>query len=160
MMKRKFKRKFKRKKGPVQANKVEYDGVKFASGLEKYMYIALKKAKIGFNYEYRSFQLLPTFEFNQVAYERQANGKGEYKNRGNKKILGIKYTPDFEGYDFIIETKGRANDSFPLRYKLFKALLSMTEPSITLYKPQNRAECDETVQLILEKQKDESRQKD
>lgn len=155
-----MKRKFKRKKGPVQANKVEYDGVKFASGLEKYMYIALKKAKIGFNYEYRSFQLLPTFEFNQVAYERQANGKGEYKNRGNKKILGIKYTPDFEGYDFIIETKGRANDSFPLRYKLFKALLSMTEPSITLYKPQNRAECDETVQLILEKQKDESRQKD
>ena len=101
MMKRKFKRKFKRKKGPVQANKVEYDGVKFASGLEKYMYIALQKAKIGFNYEYRSFQLLPTFEFNQVAYERQANGKGEYKNRGNKKILGIKYTPDFEGYDFI-----------------------------------------------------------
>jgi len=155
-----MKRKFKRKKGPVQANKVEYDGVKFASGLEKYMYIALQKAKIGFNYEYRSFQLLPTFEFNQVAYERQANGKGEYKNRGNKKILGIKYTPDFEGYDFIIETKGRANDSFPLRYKLFKALLSMTEPSITLYKPQNRAECDETVQLILEKQKDESRQKD
>jgi hypothetical protein len=160
MMKRKFKRKFKRKKGPVQANKVEYDGVKFASGLEKYMYIALQKAKIGFNYEYRSFQLLPTFEFNQVAYERQANGKGEYKNRGNKKILGIKYTPDFEGYDFIIETKGRANDSFPLRYKLFKALLSMTEPSITLYKPQNQAECDKTVQLILEKQKDESRQKD
>jgi hypothetical protein len=59
-----------------------------------------------------------------VAYERQANGKGEYKDRGNKKILGIKYTPDFEGSDFIIETKGRANDSFPLRYKLFKALTS------------------------------------
>ena len=117
------------------------------------MYIALKDAGIEFEYEFRTFQLLPTFEFNQVAYERQANGKGEYKDRGNKKMLGIKYTPDFEGSDFIIETKGRANDSFPLRYKLFKALLAVTEPSISLYKPQNQAECNETVKLILEKQK-------
>lgn len=148
-----MKKKFKRKKGPVRASKVEYDGVKFASGLEKYMYIALKKAKIKFSYELRSFELLPSFQFNQVAYERQANGKGEYRDRGNKKVLGIKYTPDFEGEDFIIETKGRANESFPLRYKLFKALLAATEPSISLYKPQNQAECNETVKLILEKQK-------
>ena len=35
-----------------------------------------------------------------------------------KKILNIKYTPDFIGKDFIIETKGRANESFPLRWKL------------------------------------------
>ena len=145
-----MKRKFKRNKVPVQAKKVEYNGVKFASGLEKYMYIALKKAKIDFEYELRSFELLPTFHFNQTAYERQSNGKGEYRDRGNKKILGIKYTPDFEGEDFIIETKGRANDSFPLRYKLFKALISMTEPSVKLYKPQNQKECDITVQLILD----------
>ena len=39
-------RRFKRKKGPVRSKKVEYDGVKFASGLEKHMYIALKKANI------------------------------------------------------------------------------------------------------------------
>jgi hypothetical protein len=117
------------------------------------MYIALKKAKIKFEYELRSFELLPSFQFNQEAYERQANGKGEYRDRGNKKILGIKYTPDFEGEDFIIETKGRANDSFPLRYKLFKALLSITEPSITLYKPQNQKECDQTIELILDSRK-------
>ncbi len=145
-----MKRKFKRKKGPVQAKKVTYDGVNFASGLEKYMYIALQKAEIEFEYEFRSFELLPGFRFDQDCYERQANSKGDYINRGNKKILGIKYTPDFEGSDFIIETKGRANDSFPLRYKLFKSLLSMTEPSVTLYKPQNRAECDQTVELILD----------
>ena len=46
-------RKFKRKKGPVRANKVSFDGIKFASGLEKYMYIALKKAKIKSEYERR-----------------------------------------------------------------------------------------------------------
>ena len=124
------------------------------------MYIALKKAKIKFSYELRSFELLPSFQFNQVAYERQANGKGEYRDRGNKKILGIKYTPDFEGKDFIIETKGRANESFPLRYKLFKALMAITEPSVSLYKPQNQKECDKTIELILEKRNnDKSRKK-
>ena len=37
---------YKRKKGPVQSKKVSYDGITFASGLERYMYMALKKAKI------------------------------------------------------------------------------------------------------------------
>jgi len=44
LMKRKY---YKRKKrGPVVSKKVEYDGITFASGLEKYMYIALKAANI------------------------------------------------------------------------------------------------------------------
>ena len=151
-MKKMYKKRSK-KRGPVVAKKVAYDGIQFASGLEKYMYIALKKAKIKFGYELRSFELLPAFKFNQVAYERQSNGKGEYRDRGNRKMLGIKYTPDFEGENFIIETKGRANDSFPLRYKLFKSLLANTEPNIVLYKPQNQKECDITVQLILDSRK-------
>ena len=40
-----MRRKFKRKKGPVRAKKVTFDGIQFASGLEKYMYVALKKQK-------------------------------------------------------------------------------------------------------------------
>jgi hypothetical protein len=148
-----MRRKIVRKKGPVQSKKVVYDGITFASGLEKYMYIVLKEASIKFSYELRSFELLPSFVFEQDCYERQSNSKGEYKNRGNKKILGIKYTPDFEGEGFIIETKGRANDSFPMRYKLFKNLIANTEPNIKLYKPQNRKECDRTVALILERRK-------
>ena len=87
------------------------------------------------------------------AYERQGNGKGEYRNRGNKKILNIKYTPDFIGSDFIIECKGRANESFPIRWKLFKAYVHKHLPNITLYKPQNQKECEETVNLILSKRK-------
>jgi len=148
-----MKRKIVRKKGPVQSKKVVHDGITFASGLEKYMYIVLKEANIKFSYELRSFELLPSFVFTQDCYERQSNSKGEYKNRGNKKLLGIKYTPDFEGEEFIIETKGRANDSFPMRYKLFKNLIANTEPNIKLYKPQNRKECDRTVALILEHRK-------
>ena len=35
----------KRKRGPVVSKKVSYDGINFASGLERYMYMALKKLK-------------------------------------------------------------------------------------------------------------------
>ena len=97
----------KKKKGPVQAKKIKYDGINFASGLERYMYMALKKAKIKAKYEGETFVLLNGFHFENEVYERQSNGKGDYKNRGCKRILPIKYTPDFIGDNFIIETKGR-----------------------------------------------------
>ena len=149
---------YKRKKGPVQSKKITYDGIDFASGLERYMYMALVKAKITALYEGQTFELSEAFDFPFESYERCGNGKGDYKNRGNKKILNIKYTPDFVGKGFIIETKGRANESFPLRWKLFKRLLIennfITQAPInwTLYKPQNQKECDETIRLILLKQ--------
>ena len=117
-----------KKRGPVRAKKVTFDGIKFASGLEKYMYMALKKAKIHAIYEGATFTVQDGFDFNIKSYERQANGKGEFKNRGEKKILPIKYTPDFVSDSFIIECKGRANESFPLRWKMFKKYLKVHLP--------------------------------
>ena len=148
-----MKRKIKRKKGPVRSKKVTYDGVTFASGLEKYMYQALKKAKIKAKYEGRSYTLIEGFDFESSSYERQSNGKGQFVNRGNKKILPIKYTPDFVGDDFIIETKGRANESFPIRWKLFKRFINKCYPRVTLYKPQNQKECDQVIELLTKKNK-------
>ena len=142
-----------KKKGPVQAKKVKYDGINFASGLERYMYMALKKAKIKAQYEGRVFTLLEGFDFPVESYERQSNGKGDFTNRGNKKILPIRYTPDFVGDTFIIECKGRANESFPMRWKLFKKYIADHEPNMTLYKPQNQSECDKVIQMILQSRK-------
>ena len=141
------------KRGPVVSKKVIYDGVTFASGLEKYMYKALKEAGIDFKYEGVTFELMPSFIFENVSIERQSNGKGDFTNRGLKKILNLKYTPDFVGDTFIIETKGRANESFPLRWKLFKKWMMDNKDYRTLYKPQNQSECDETIKLILVKTK-------
>jgi len=140
-----------RKKGPVVSKVVSYDGITFASGLEKYMYIALKKANINFEYEGKTFEIVPSFHFKNDCYERQSNGKGDFINRGSKKVLNLKYTPDFIGIDFIIETKGRANDSFPLRWKLFKEWMMDNSDNRTLYKPQTNGECDKTIELILAK---------
>ena len=142
------KRVYKRKRGPVVAKKVIYDGIQFASGLEKYMYKALKQANIKAKYEGETFVLINGFHFENKVYERQSNSKGIFKNRGCKRILPIKYTPDFIGEDFIIETKGRPNESFPIRWKLFKHLMTKQFPGYTLYKPQNQKECDQVIELI------------
>ena len=142
-----------RKKGPVQSKKITYDGINFASGLERYTYMALKKNKLFEGYENEVFQLIEGFNFNNESFEKQANGKGEYTNRGQKKILGIKYTPDFVGKDYIIECKGRANESFPIRWKLFKLWLTKNKIGKTLYKPQNQKEVDYTMILIKERRR-------
>ena len=144
-------RKFRRKRGPVTSKKVVYDGITFASGLEKYMYIALKEANIHADYEGCTFTLQEGFMFDVESYERQSNGKGSMVNRGNKKILPIKYTPDFVSSSFVIECKGRANESFPIRWKMFKKYVNHKMKHVTLYKPQNQKECDEVVKLILNK---------
>jgi len=147
-MKRKSK-----KRGPVQAKKITYDGIKFASGLERYTYMALKKEKLFEMYEGETYTIIEGFDFPNESYEKQSNGKGDYTNRGGKKVLGIKYTPDFTGKDYIIECKGRANESFPIRWKLFKSWLTKNNIGKTLYKPQNQKEVDRTIQIIKEKRR-------
>ena len=141
-------RKRRKNKGPVRSKKVVFDGITFASGLERYMYQALKSAKIKADYEGRTYTLIDGFNFDNESYERQSNGKGELINRGNKKILPIKYTPDFTNDSFNIECKGRANESFPMRWKLFKRFINRCYPHVTLYKPQNQKECDKVIELI------------
>ena len=62
MIRKKFKKRSK-KKGPVQARKISYDGINFASGLERYMYMALKKAKIQAVYEGQTYEIFSGFNF-------------------------------------------------------------------------------------------------
>jgi len=140
-----------RKKGKklVQAKKTEIDGIKFQSILEAYMYKALKTANIESIYEGEEFILVESFSFNIDCYERTATKPME--NRGHNKILPIKYTPDFVGDGFIIECKGRANESFPMRWKLFKKWIVVNRPNVVLFKPQNQKDCDEVISILLKK---------
>ena len=144
-----MRKKYKRKRGPVKSKKVTFDGITFASGLEKHMYQALKKAKVKAKYEGQTYVLQEAFDFKVDSFERQANGKGEMVNRGQKKIQSIKYTPDFISSSFIIECKGRANESFPIRWKMFKNYVKNHMPHVILYKPQNQKECDKVIELII-----------
>tara|TARA_R110002012_G_scaffold286509_1_gene478054 strand:+ start:806 stop:1246 length:441 start_codon:yes stop_codon:yes gene_type:complete len=142
---------YKRKTGTktIQSKKGWYDGIKFASQLEIYMYQQLKENDIEFGYEAERFDLIEAFMSNNVSFERTATK--DFINRGEKKIRGIYYTPDFVSDDFIIETKGRANESFPIRWKLFKRLLDKNNDMRVIYKPQSKKDCDVVIKEILKR---------
>ncbi len=72
----------------------------------------------------------------------------EYEGTSFSYTIAHKYTPDFVSRSFIIECKGRANESFPMRWKLFKKYVKANMPRVTLYKPQNQKECDTVIELI------------
>ena len=157
---------YKRSKGSSivggRKKKHTYKGIDYKSSLEKNMAMILDREGIEFEYEAYKFDLLDSFHFPVDCYERQANGKGDMINRGNKKVNGISYTPDFVGDGFYIETKGYANESFPLRWKLFKSLLADDPHSLSdvaLYKPQKISECETVVKLIKERYEQRGRNK-
>ena len=143
-------------KGPVRSKKQSYDGIAFASGLEVYMWKAMKAAGIKAEYESEKFDLAYPFILTNEVWERKGNGKGEFLKKNDVNIRGMKYTPDFivrnsdGAIDCIIETKGRANDAFPLRWKLFKKVIHNGYPNVVIFKPQRQSECDITVNRILE----------
>jgi hypothetical protein len=155
---------YKRKKGSaiVKNRKKSYSfkGIEYKSGLERNMAMLLTSANIPFEYESKKFAVMDSFQFPFKSYERQANGKGDMIDRGLKKVQGVSYKPDFIGEGFIIETKGYANESFPLRWKMFKKILVDDEydpDALIIYKPQCISECEKVIKLIQEHNNERSK---
>lgn len=107
-----------------------YDNIKFRSKLETYTYKKLKEAQINAEYEQHRFELLPAFTFL------------------GKKIRPITYLPDFVGNNFIIECKGFSNDTWPIREKLFKYKLFITNDTRQFYVVKNQKEVDNCINQI------------
>ena len=146
------KRNRKGRKGPVTSKKVQYDGVTFQSGLERYTYIKLKENKLFEYYEGEVFTLIEGFTPSYQQWEHQGNGKGDFINR-QKDIRGITYTPDFTAKDYIIECKGRPNAAFPNRWKLFKKWKTDMGDSRHCYMPKNQKDVDKMIEIIKENRK-------
>lgn len=127
---------------------------KTKNATEQYCLDRLKENGLFEGYENKTYTLIDEFIFDVDSYERTQNGKGDFINRGQKKVRGITYTPDFVGKDFIIEVKGyiRAGsyDAFPLRWKLFKLWVKKNNIGKTLYMPRTKKEIDQTIELILQ----------
>lgn len=139
------------------ATSLDIDGHKFKSKLEAYCYKRLKEEGIEGEYEKHIFTLQPAFEFEGDSYEM-------YKTKGTKEfakaktnIRPITYKPDFVNVEdnWVIECKGYPNDSFPLKWKMFKYYLDNTSSeNITLYMPRNQHQIDDVIELIKQKKMD------
>lgn len=148
---------YKRRKGKSIVKKsknakLTYKGTRYRSALEVYMAQCLDQAGIKSDYEKHIYTLMPGFKFKNSSYERQANSKGLFQERGNSKVQPITYKPDFVGEGFIIEVKGYANEAFRNRWKLFKRLVSEELPEVTLFKPQTKKECDKVIEIIKQRE--------
>lgn len=78
-----------------------FNGIKYKSKLEAFFAKEMTFRGIPFEYEAISFQTIEGFKYN------------------GEKIQGVKYTPDFSGKGWLVEIKGRANEQFSIRKKLF-----------------------------------------
>jgi len=116
--------------------KVEYQGINFSSKLEVYLFKLLQSEGFEFKYEPERWEVFPAF----VDFE------------GNK-IRSINYTPDFivpfEDSEFVIETKGRPNDSWALRIKLIRKHITDNRHNTKYLIPKNQQHCREILQILM-----------
>lgn len=130
-----MKRQRKKKDGKVKnATPNIYDGIKFRSKIETFTYKKLKAVGIEAEYEQHRFQLLPAFV-----------------SKSGKKYRAMTYKPDFVGKDFIIECKGYATDTWPLRMKLFEYVLLSQNLPYNFYVVHTQEEVESLIAKLKEK---------
>ena len=130
--------------------KPSYDNITFDSKLEVYCYKKLIEASIKFEYTSTTFILQHPFTYDKIVMEPDKK-RGPLLSTRSSKYQSIKYTPDFIGDGWIIETKGVASDSFKLRWKMFKRCLVDKGIRFNLYLPKNQKQVDQCIELILNK---------
>ena len=145
-----------RKSQPVNkkvrnARKIAFDGIQFQSRLELYCYKKLKEADLEFEYEPLSFELIPKFEYECSCFESYKKGTKWLFGPKSKLVRAMRYKPDFVNIEdgWIIECKGHPNESFPLKWKLFKHYLMENNLKVHLYMPKNQKHVDDCVENIL-----------
>jgi len=129
-----------------------YKGIKFRSKLELFTYIKLEEAGIKALYEEKKYTLMEGFYFESISVEpsTRAATRGQFMSNAYK-VRNITYTPDFVDPNdkWIIEVKGFANDTFPLKWKLFKKHLQDSGNDIPiLYLPKNQGHVLKVIDMI------------
>lgn len=125
---------------------------RYANGLEKHCGDSLQSAGFKFNYEDK-FTIMEGFKYPSPYFKATPKSK-ELKDVSSRAILPITYKPDFHlpAEKVIIETKGfvRANDSFPLRWKVFMNYLMSEEMSdYSLFIPRNKTQVNQIIEILL-----------
>lgn len=128
MKKRKTKKSKSTNKKVRNATPTEYDGIKFRSKLEVYTYKKLRESNIYTEYEQNRYEIIPAFTFM------------------GKKIRAMTYLPDFVGEDYILECKGYPNDAWPIREKIFKYYLFLTNSKKKFYVLHSQKEVDKFIE--------------
>lgn len=125
-------RKIQENKKIKNAHPLEYEGIQFKSQLEKTAYITLKEAGFPVEYEPKKITIWKGFKPTVPFYDK--NNTTRLLQLQMRKLIDITYTPDFmfeyKNHTIIIEIKGFANETFPIKKKVFRAWLEDHPDSI------------------------------
>ena len=136
------------------ASKNIVDGIEFKSLLESRTYQKLKDAGFQPDYEHLYFNLLDAFYPYSQCFDRHYDRSLKKKVFGlNRfKIQAITYTPDFtfqyKDRLIVIECKGKENDVYPIKKKLFRRWMDtythLTGVSILYFEVHSLGELEES----------------
>lgn len=131
------------------ARKSTFNGIVFKSKLEENFYKILISAGLVPEYESTRFILSEGFRPTVPFYNRS---KSKVFRLDMNKVRDITYTPDFiipyNGTLFIIEAKGKENDTFPLKKKLFRKLLESMKTPCVYFEVHTKKELLEVINII------------
>lgn len=138
---------------------LEFDGIKFKSKLEVMAYKTLKEHNLNAIYEPITFRVWEGFKPTIPYYSAKV---GDLK-LDNKKLIDIKYTPDFIIEDdnvlIVIEMKGFCNDTYYLHKKLFRKYLETINKKIIFFEVRTKKQLLQAINIIYEFTRDNKESK-
>ena len=149
-----------KKHSKFNAVELIYNKIHFKSKLEVDCYKLLKAENFSVEYESTSYELIPKLKLSNVLVylpsRKTKVNKITYLKPSSGSLQNAEYTPDFiikyKNYNIFIETKGKANDAYPMRRKLFfhylENLATHTGEKYLFFEPHNKAQILETIQII------------
>lgn len=140
------------------AKSIEFDGIKFKSLLECSCYKKLKDSGLTFAYEpekviiWKGDKLISTVVF---APKKINPGKyGKSLSEQKRALLDMSYTPDFlvekGNYRFYFDVKGKENDVYPIKKKMFLKLLEERQDGYIygFFEPHSVKQMLEAIEMI------------
>jgi hypothetical protein len=121
------------------AKEIEFEGIKFKSILECSCYKKLKESGFAPLYESERILLWKGFRLSKLlVFSPKKLSPGRYSKEIFKvirTILDITYTPDFvitkNKYKIYFDVKGKENDVYPIKKKMFLKILESREDEWT-----------------------------
>lgn len=139
------------------AKKTVVDGINFKSKLEAICYRILIDNGFYPEYENKKFVLFKGFKLREnfhvyMPRNSKRSRAHELMEEYSKNILPITYKPDFylnvNGKNVFVEVKGKPNDSYPLKKKMYFCAMNEGTDEAYFFEPHNEAQINQLVSIL------------
>lgn len=132
------------------ATPTRFNGIEFKSKLEVSVYKTLLVAGFKPDYEKLKFTLWEGYKPTVPFYTKSK--KTRELELDDTKIRGITYTPDFtfryKDYLIIVEVKGKENDVYPYKRKLFRKWLEINCPKSVFFEVFTKRNTETAIKIV------------